>query len=162
MYEAGGAQYFDMLGLNAPGYLAPPDLDPAVVASDPRYGGFRWNAFRHVEDMRRIMVEYGDGHKQIAILEMGWTTDPVHPDYSWFAVTEERQAEYLARAYEYAREHWYPWVSIMTTIYLPDPSWGPEDEEYWWGVVFPGWPLPEFRPAYDALKELPNWDNGDR
>ncbi|MCC6904210.1 MAG: hypothetical protein IT326_00105 [Anaerolineae bacterium] len=157
MYDAGGAQFFDMLGLNAPGYAAPPQTDPAVTVSNPEYGGFRWNAFRHVEDMRRIMVANGDAHKQVAILEMGWTTDRINPDYKWFAVSPQEQAEYLAGAYWYARQHWQPWAGIMTTIYIPDPYWDSSREEYWWGITFPGWPEPIYRPAYFALKGLPDW-----
>jgi hypothetical protein len=160
MYEAGGAAYFDMLGLNAPGYAAPPETSPEEAADTPEYGGHRWNAFRHVEDMREIMVQYGDGHKQIAVLEMGWTTDPIHPEYSWFAVTEEQQADYLVGAYWWAREHWQPWIGIMTTIYISDPYWTPEDEEYWWSLTFPGWPEATLRPAYEALSQLPDWSDG--
>jgi hypothetical protein len=157
MYEAGAAQYFDMLGVNAPGYAAPPEVSPEEAASTPAYGGHRWNAFRHVEDIRQIMLMYGDGQKQIAILEMGWTTDPVHPEYSWFRVSEEQQAEYLVNAYWYAYEHWRPWIGIMTAVYIADPYWTPEDEQYWWSISLPNWPETITRPAYDALGELPDW-----
>jgi hypothetical protein len=30
-----------------------------------------------VEDLRALMVANGDGHKQVAVLEMGWTVDEV-------------------------------------------------------------------------------------
>jgi hypothetical protein len=160
MYEAGGAAYFDMLGLNAPGYAASPQTSPEETASNPDLGGHRWNAFRHVEDMREIMVEYGDGHKQVAILEMGWTLDPHNPEYAWFAVTREQQAEYLAGAYWWARLNWQPWIGIMTTIYIPDPYWTPDDEEYWWSITLPTWPKTVVRPAYEALSNLPDW-SGD-
>jgi hypothetical protein len=154
MYDAGGAAYFDMLGVNAPGYAAPPQADPAQVAATPELGGHRWNAFRHVEDIRRVMVENGDTHKQIAILEMGWTTDPIHPEYSWFAVSQQQQAEYLVGAYRYAQQHWQPWIGIMTTIYIAQPYWTPENEEYWWAITYPDWPETRVRPAYEALKGL--------
>ncbi len=159
MYEAGAAEYFDMLGVNAPGYAVPPETDPAVVAATPELGGHRWMSFRHVEDIRQIMLEYGDGETQIAILEMGWTTDPIHPDYSWYAVTEQQQAEYLEGAYWYARQHWQPWIGLMTTIYLADPYWTQDDEEYWWAVSYPDWPETRTRPAFDALMGLPDWDD---
>lgn len=159
MYEAGVDEVCDMIGVNAPGYAMPPQIDPAVVAADPALGGHRWMAFRHVEDIRRIMLEYGDGETQIAILEMGWTTDPVHPDYSWYAVSEQQQAEYLAGAYWYARQHWQPWIGIMTTIYLPDPYWTEDNEEYWWAVSYPDWPETRVRPAFDALMGLPDWED---
>ncbi len=150
MYDAGAAAYFDVLGANAPGYKAPPELDPAA-AEAPEYGGGRWFAFRHVEDLRALMVANGDGHKQVAILELGWTTDQVNPDYAWHAVDEATQADYLVRAYQYAAAHWRPWVGLMTTIYIAEWEWTPENEQWWWAVVLPdGTP----RPAYFALKEM--------
>ena len=150
MYDAGAADYFDVLGVNAPGYKAPPELDPAD-ALDEEYGGGRWFAFRHVEDVRGLMVANGDGHKQVAILEMGWTLDEVNPDYAWHAVDEATQAEYLVRAYQYAAEHWQPWMGLMVTIYIADWEWTPDDEQWWWSIVLPdGTP----RAAYNALKEM--------
>lgn len=160
IYDAGGAEYFDMLGVNAPGYSAPPQTSPEEAANNPELGGYRWTAFRHVEDIREIMVEHGDSYKQIAILEMGWTVNPgIHTEYSWFAVTEEQQAEYLAGAYWWARLHWQPWIGIMTAIYIADPYWTTENEEYWWAITFPDWPDTKVRPAYDALSGLPDWNS---
>ncbi len=151
MYGAGADAYFDVLGLNAPGYKAPPELAPEE-AENPEYGGGRWFAFRHVEDMREIMVANGDGEKQVAILEMGWTLDEVNPSYAWFAVDEKTQADYLVRAYQYAAENWQPWIGLMTTIYIADYHWTPENEQWWWSIVLPdGTP----RQAYNALKEMP-------
>jgi hypothetical protein len=151
MYDAGAADYFDVLGLNAPGYKAPPELDPADAEAE-EYGGGRWFAFRHVEDMRALMVTNGDGHKQVAILEMGWTLDQVNPEYTWYAVDEATQADYLARAYQYAAANWQPWMGLMVAIYIADAEWTPENEQWWWSIVLPdGTP----RPAYDALREMP-------
>ncbi|RMF29380.1 MAG: hypothetical protein D6759_14000 [Chloroflexi bacterium] len=156
MYEAGAAPYFDMLGLHAPGYKAPPELSPDEVAASPEYGGQRFFAFRHVEDMRAIMERYGDGDKQIAITEMGWTSDP-RPDspYHWHAVTEEQKADYLVRAFRYARDHWRPWVGLMVVAFLGNPYWTPEDEQYWWAITEPGDGTEvRLRPAYEALKAM--------
>jgi polysaccharide biosynthesis protein PslG len=163
MYDAGASAYFDVLGLNAPGYKAPPEL-PADAAEDPAYGGGRWFAFRHVENMRAIMVANGDGHKQVAILEMGWITDEdqravdgrslrdFHESYAWHAVDEQTQADYLVGAYQYAHDHWQPWIGLMTTIYIADYDWTPEQhEQWWWAIVLPdGTP----RLAYHALREM--------
>ena len=152
MYDAGAADYFDVLGLHAPGFKAPPETSPDEAAVNLEYGEGRWFAFRHVEDMRAIMVANGDGDKQVAILEMGWTLDEVNPDYAWFAVDEQTQANYLVRAYQYATENWQPWIGLMTTIYIADYNWTPEDhEQWWWSIVLPdGTP----RLAYDALGEM--------
>jgi len=137
MYAADAAPWFDVLGLNAPGYKAPPDLSPDEAEKE--YGN-RWMCFRHVEDMRGIMVEAGDGSKQIALLEVGWTIDP-RPDthYSWHAVSEDEQAQYLVGAYRYAAAHWRPWIGLITTIYIADISWTPNDEQYWWAINVAGY-----------------------
>lgn len=152
MYEAGAAPYFDLLGVHAPGFLYPPEISPGEVAE--KHDGHRFFCFRHVEDMREIMARYGDEDKQVAVLEMGWTTDPVHPDYAWFAVTEAQKADYLVRAYQYAKEHWSPWIGPMVVISIADPSWTEENEQYWWAITEPGWPKTRVRPAYEALREM--------
>ncbi len=152
MYDAGAAEYFDVLGLNAPGYKAPPTISPDE-GEKVEWGNGRWFVFRHVEDMREIMVQNGDGDKQVAILEMGWVLQQdIHESYEWHGVTEEQQAEYLVGAYEYAKEHWQPWIGLMTTLYLADADWNPEDyEQYWWAINLPdGTP----RPAFWALQEM--------
>jgi hypothetical protein len=155
MYEAGAAPYFDALGVNAPGYKAPPEVSPEEAAATQEYGGQRFFCFRHVEDMREIMVQYDDGEKQVVILEMGWTADP-RPEspYHWHAVTPEQKADYLVRAFEYANEHWRPWVGLMTVLSVADPRWTPESEQYWWAITDPVWPGTEVRPAYEALRAM--------
>jgi hypothetical protein len=172
MYEAGAAPYFDLLGLNAPGYKAPPELSPEEAANPENgYGGHPIFCFRHVEDMRAIMERFGDGGKQVAILEFGWHTDtrPEHPDYAWFGVTPEQQADYLVRAFQYAREHWSPWIGPMFVWNIPDSHWTPDDEEFWWGIVDPfwwgfegddeAWAGGALRPAYTALAQMEKPDN---
>ncbi|MBI3286454.1 MAG: hypothetical protein HYZ68_00245 [Chloroflexi bacterium] len=156
MYEAGAKPYFNVLGLHAPGYKAPPEMSPDEVADRPEYGGQRFFAFRHVEDMRRIMEEFGDGAKQVAILEFGWTSDP-RPDspYYWHAVSEETKADYLVRAYQFAQANWAPWIGLMSLIYITDADWTPDDEQYWWAITDPGYPQTQVRPAYERLKAMP-------
>jgi hypothetical protein len=154
MYEAGAAPYFDLLGVHAAGFAAPPEVSPEEAATNPAYGGQRFFCFRHVEDIREIMVRYGDGEKQVAVTEMGWTSDPVHPEYSWFAVTEEQKADYLVRAFRYARDHWQPWIGPMFVLSIADHDWTPDEEQYWWAITEPGWPLTVVRPAYEALKDM--------
>ncbi len=149
MYQAGFSKVYDVLGLNAPGYKSPPETDPG----DPSLDGQRWQVFRHVEDMRAIQVAQGDGVKQAAILEMGWTLDTIHPDYAWFAVTEVQQAQYLVGAYQYAAAHWRPWLGLMTMIYLPDPQWTEADEQFWWSIATPGY-NPVMRQAFIDLANM--------
>jgi hypothetical protein len=158
MYAAGAQGSFDVLGVNAAGFKAEPCADPGQVAlspdltnNDPSSPDLkRIYAFRHVEDVRALMVQQGDVDKQMAILEMGWTTDarPGSP-YLWFAVDRDQQARNLVGAFQCARQMWQPWMGFMSVIYIPDPGWTQQQEYYWWSITNPdGTP----RPAYTALK----------
>ena len=166
MYQAMGGNsdgYFDVLGVHGAGFAAPPELDPAVAAADkPRYGGYRFFSFRHVEDIRAMMERYGDADKRVAILEFGWTTDPVNPAYKWHGadagITEELKGKYLICALEYAKQHWRPWVGLMSVITMPNLAWledgNPNDEEqYWWAIMEPS-PIDQkyLRAAYVLLQ----------
>lgn len=145
LYDLEFQQWFDVLGVHAPGY-APPEIDPADAP-----GGNRFFSFRRVEDIRRLMIRNGDAARQMAILEVGWTTDPNDPAYSWFAVDEETQARHLVEAYRYAAEHWSPWVGLMSAIYIADTGWTDDDEERWWAITTPD---NYVRPAYIALANM--------
>lgn len=161
MYAAGAKPYFDLLGAHAAGFKAEPEPDPALVAQDPALTNNdpsppdlkRAYSFRHVEDLRAIMVKHGDDAKQVAIMEMGWTSDP-RPDspYAWHSVTEQQKGDYLVRALHFARQNWSPWVGMMTVLYLPSPTWKSDNEQYHWAIADPnGTP----RYAYKAIKSMP-------
>jgi polysaccharide biosynthesis protein PslG len=160
MYQNGLRGSYDLLGVHAAGYKADPCADPGEVAQDPTLTNGdpsspelrRVYAFRHVEDVRQVMVEQGDADKQIGVLEMGWTTDqrPSSP-YAWHAVSREQQAQNLVGAFQCARQNWSPWIGLMSVIYIADPSMTQQSEQYWWAITNPdGTP----RPAYTALKTL--------
>ncbi len=149
MYDAGAKPYFDMLGAHGAGYKAPPEMDPGQVATDPNYynvgdpncpgDACRIYSFRHVEDLRQIMVNNGDANKRVVVLEFGWTRDerPNSP-YYWHRVEDEFvQGEYMVRAYQYAKAHWQPWVAVMSLIYMPDAKWTQNDEQFWWSIIEP-------------------------
>jgi uncharacterized protein YraI len=149
MYQAMGGNsdgYFDMLGVHGAGFAAPPELDPAQAAAEQRYGGYRFFAFRHVEDIRAIMERYGDSDKRIVLLEFGWTFDPVNPSYKWHGadagITDMVQGDYLRRAYQYAAANWSGWIGLMSLLTMPNLDWlndgNPQDEEqYWWAILEP-------------------------
>jgi len=157
LYQAGFQQHCDMVGMHAAGYKAPPELSPDDLVADPNqtYGQHRFNCFRRVEDLRAIMEKYGDGDRRVVLLEFGWTTDTIHPEYSWHAVTQEEQADYLVRAYKYAQAHWQPWIALMSTIYIANSDWTKEREEYWWAITYPNYPTPLVKPAYESLRDMP-------
>lgn len=153
MYRAGFQQYVDAVGVHAPGF-SPPSYGPDDAE---REGRGRWFAFRRPEDLRKIMLKYGDEARQMAILEMGYTTDPIHPDYAWYAVTEEERARYMVEAFDYMRDHWRPWVGLVSVIYMQKPGWTRADEQYWWSIST----LDRFHtPAFMALAQMAKYCDG--
>ena len=162
LYKAMGSSngYFDMLGVHGAGFAAPPELDPAEAAASQKYGGYRFFAFRHVEDIRAIMVRNGDEGKRVVLLEFGWTFDSVNPAYKWHGadagIDQFVQADYLKRAYVYAAANWQPWIGLMSMLTMPNIDWledgNPQDEEqFWWAIMDPGYPDLKFRAAYIVL-----------
>jgi hypothetical protein len=160
MYAVGAKDSFDLLGVHAAGFKAEPCADPGVVAQDAALtnndpspeSAKRMYAFRHVEDVRELMVQQGDANKQMAILELGWTTDVrTGSPYAWHAVSRDQQATSLVEAVRCARQRWQPWMAFMTVIYIPDPAWTQQLEQYWWSITNPDGTA---RPAYTALKQF--------
>jgi polysaccharide biosynthesis protein PslG len=102
MYGANVKGAFDVLGVNAAGFTAPACMDPQQVAEDPSLTdndqtlpveGRRVYAFRHVEDIRGIMADRGDGNKPVAILDMNQASQ--------------------ADAFACAQERWSPWIGFI-------------------------------------------------
>lgn len=155
LYAGNFQQYVDVVGAHAVGFAAP-EFSPDDAEQLTDRG--RWASFRRIEDLRRIMIDAGDAARQMAILEMGWTTDPrPTSQMAWFAVDELTQADYLRRALIYAAENWRPWVGLITLIYSADPGWTTNDEEYWWSLIrFKGDPrMEQVTPAFRELVEIP-------
>jgi hypothetical protein len=147
LFDAGlkGGVNYDVLG--AHGNTQAPEVDVALnsLPTFPHASFY----FRRVEELRDIQVRAGDADRQIWFLEFGWTADKVHPDFAWFAVSEDKKAENIVKAYAYARTHWSPWIGVMTLWTLSDPTWTPADEKYWWAISNPdGTP----RAALNAVK----------
>ena len=56
----------------------------------------------------------------------------IHPNYSWFAVSEDKKGDNILNAFQYARDHWQPWIGVMTLWTVLYPTWTPQREEDWW------------------------------
>lgn len=145
--------YYDVLGAHPGSNSNAPDQ---IWPENP--GAYGWSDhrsfyFRRIEDLRAVMVENGEGHKQIWLTEFGWTTRNPAPGYEYGQyISEAQQAEYLTRAFEIARTEW-PYIGVMFVWNLNfavvvDPN----DEKGPWGVLRADW---SHRPAYDALKAMP-------
>jgi hypothetical protein len=149
LYAAGIKGKFDALGAHA-NTQAPEVAVPLGSLKDFPHASFY---FRRIEQLRDTMVENGDSQKPIWLVEWGWTSDQVHQAYSWFAVSEDKKADNIVGAFTYARDHWQPWIGVMMLWTLPDPTWGPDREEYWWAITNPdGSPRQAYTRVRDARR----------
>jgi hypothetical protein len=131
MYNAGFSGSYDVLGLNANAQVADPTAAPGSV------GGFADGSFyfRRIEQLRAIEVRNGDT-SPVWLMEFGWTSDPIHADRAWYAVSQQQAANSILTAIQYARANW-PWMGVMTLWGMADPTWTADREEYWWMVSNP-------------------------
>jgi polysaccharide biosynthesis protein PslG len=149
LYDVGMRPCFDVLGAHGVGYKAPPWISPEEIAANKQlWGGHASFGFRRVEQLRQVMVRYGDANKQIWLTEFGWTSDPIHQSYAWHRVTEQQKAEYIVGAFQWAATHWRPWIGVMVVWNMPASDWGESREEYWWSITNPDGTT---RAAYDRL-----------
>jgi hypothetical protein len=146
LYAAGAKGFFDVLGSHPYGFASSPDqLNPNGVTD-----------FRRVADQYQVMVEQGDGQKEVWATEFGWllTASCDWPDRNWQKVSEQDQASYLVRAYEVARTEW-PWMGAMFVFNLDFAMvpWYQEcDPMRYYSLLDPsGSP----RQAYTSLKAMP-------
>ena len=142
MYDAGAADYFDILAMQGYGLWSGPTdrrMQPRVVNfSRPRF-------------IRDIMVQNGDAHKPIWISEMNWNAAPEDVEPRYGRVTLAQQARYAVLAYQRAQEEW-PWVGVINFWYFKraDDTWERNRQpEAYFRMVRPGF---EPLPVYEALK----------
>ncbi len=103
IYQAGGAGFFDAISSH-----------PYAFGHDPDYHDEWGLSFTRAASQHQVMVESGDETTPLWITELGWVMTSAWDlgEHAQWAVTEEQQAEYLARAYRKAEEEW-PWVGAM-------------------------------------------------
>ncbi|MEM7536327.1 MAG: hypothetical protein AAF639_29360 [Chloroflexota bacterium] len=99
MYDAGAADYFDILSVHSYGWHSEPDESPGPEIVN----------FRRTELLRDIMVANGDADKTVMITEGGWND---HPRWTR-AVRPSKRIRYTIRAYEFAQKEW-PWVESVS------------------------------------------------
>jgi polysaccharide biosynthesis protein PslG len=146
MYMAGLQGQFDALGAHANTQAPEVAATPGSLKDFPHASFY----FRRIEQLQQAMVSAGDSAKQIWLTEWGWTSDTVHNAFRWFAVSEDKKADNLVQAFQYARGNWTPWIGVMSVWTLPDPTWTKDNEEYWWAIASPdGTP----RPAYLRIRD---------
>ncbi len=166
MYAAGAKPYFGFLGAHGAGFKAPPEMDPAEVSTNADYynkgdvncpgPACRIYCFRHVEDLRQIMVDNGDQKKKVVVLEFGWTIDSralIRPMAGTPSPRSSRPTISCGPT-SMPKQNWQPWIGVMSLIYMPDIDWTENDEQYWWSIAVPNYPQFYPREAYNALKAM--------
>jgi hypothetical protein len=155
-YNNGEAKrYFDVLGAHPGSNNNPPDtLWPGQPGPGPGWTNDPSFYFRRIEQLRQIMVDNGDGNKQMWLTEFGWDSTPTPPPGYEYAkqISEEQQAQYIARAFQKGYYD-YPWMGVMMlwqlNFALPSVTANPDDEKNGWGIVRrDGSP----RPSYYAVQ----------
>ncbi|GAB4122715.1 MAG: cellulase family glycosylhydrolase [Roseiflexaceae bacterium] len=134
----------------------PSYIEGCQPAPDRCWNDHPTHYFRHVENIRKLMVEYGLGDHQIWITEYGWATPNNTPNFEFGNLTSlEQQAEYVQRAIEYVDQNYrdeqgHPWVGAMFIWNLNfSILWGaqgnPQHEQASFSLLNPDWsPRPTF------------------
>ena len=160
MYNAGLKYYCDAIGAHPSGYANPPDVYYRGGDFDPSRGFDDHPSFffrNTMEDYYNIMVKNGDGGKRIWATEFGWPTNdgmgvPPSPGYEFAAnLTEQQQADYIVRAYQWAKSWGHAGVMFLWNLNFW-PVVGAENEMAKYSIVRGDWSP---RPAYTALKNMP-------
>jgi polysaccharide biosynthesis protein PslG len=115
--------YFDVQAVHPGGSANPPDtLWPDNPSTAQGWTTDATFYFRHVEDVHKLMLEYGLGDHQVWITEFGWATQNNTPGFEFGnQISYDQQAEYIVGAMRRAREQ-YPWVGNM---FLWNLNFGP-------------------------------------
>lgn len=156
------ARWFDVLGVQAYGAGNHPDTYyPGNISSNPEWVNAPEFYFRHVEQLRAVMVNAGLEEVPIWIAEMGWPVGVHHPSYGYGRyITERLQARYIARAFEIMRTEW-DWVEVAMIWNLNAAGYGEPDNPFSGFSVTNADGSP--RPAYDAIVDMvTSWDTKTR
>lgn len=150
-------QFFDAQAVHPGGAANPPDtLWPDNPSKAQGWNDHQTHYFRHIENVRRFMIEEGVGDHQIWITEFGWATKNITPGYEFGnQVSFDQQRDYIIgamkRTYEeYRDEKGDPWVGVtflwnMNYAVIKGAQNEPLHEQASFGILDPDWsPRPSF------------------
>lgn len=110
LYDAGFADYCDIVMANGYGFDQPPAAEPAPDKLN----------LRRVELLREVMERNGDDAKPIWLNEYAWNAAPADWPIErtpWLRVSEEQQARYTIEGIRYMRDHW-SWLGVVNIWYF--------------------------------------------
>ena len=132
LYDAGGAAYFDALGVHAYVGNQDPNADPTTCTP---------MCFRDIELYRQVMEQRGDTAKRAMISELG-TMEQTSVDmgqYAWMELPTDQRADYLVQALHMASTQ-YSWVmgaTVFNLDYAAVSSLPPTSERGWFSLLNP-------------------------
>jgi hypothetical protein len=164
-------QYFDAQALHPGAAANPPDtlypenpsrIEGCQPAPDRCWNDHPTHYFRHIENIRKLMVDQGLGDHQIWITEYGWATPNTTPNFEFGnLMTLDKQAEYVTQAInrvynQYRDEQGRSWVGAMFLWNMNFAVlWGaqgnPNHEQASFSILNPDWSP---RPTFIALQGL--------
>jgi hypothetical protein len=130
LYDAGGAAYFDVLGMHA--YVGNQDPGTDPTACTPM-------CFRDIELYRGVMEQRGDAAKQAYITEFG-TLEQASTDlgpYAWMQLPAHARADYLVEALHMASTQ-YAWLvgaTVFNLDYATSTSMPLTSERPWFSLL---------------------------
>jgi hypothetical protein len=157
MYAAGAQKYFDALGVRVDGYNNPPGDTPQLSSvATTTYKGHTSFYFRHYEDVRVLMVKYGDEAHNIWLTSAGWASSPQVIEGMEYAadVTEDQQSDYLIQAVLQAQSQPYIGAIIVNNFNLATIGTTPPNLVYY-SMLRTDWSA---RPAFLTIAQLRQGD----
>jgi hypothetical protein len=149
--------YFDAQAVHPGGSANPPDtLWPDNPSHADGWTTDRTFYFRHVEDVRKVMEEYGMADHPIWITEFGWATHNTSPGFEFGnQISFQQQADYIVGAMQLTADK-YPWVDAMflwnlNFAPLQAQSGNPLHEQASFGILNADYSP---RPAYWAIQKF--------
>ena len=154
-------KFFDVQAVHPGGSANPPEtMWPDNPSKAEGWTTDKTFYFRHVEDVRKFMVEEGVGDHQLWITEFGWATKNVTPGYEFGnQVTLDQQGQYILDAMQlayknYRNEDGSPWLGNMFLWNMNFAVlWGAQDqplhEQASFGILNPDWSP---RPGFNAVQ----------
>jgi len=133
LYQAGAADYFDVLAVHTYGFTEPPEAEPGENILN----------FRRAELLHDIMQRYDNPQKPISITESGWNDSP-----RWTkAVRPAQRIQYTINAFQYAEQNW-DWLDKLCVwvFRYPAPTFSYPD---YFTFVTPDFQL---KPIYYAVQ----------
>ncbi|MDO8673095.1 MAG: hypothetical protein Q7O66_16930, partial [Dehalococcoidia bacterium] len=149
MYQAGVKDYCDAIGVH--GTVVMPYAANLAAGANGDHGSFY---FRRFEQIRDIMVKYGDQDKQMWFTEFGWPSSTESLANFPYAtkISEAQQSEWLVQAYQLAKVRGYVGVMLLWNLnFAPTAEANDVLAKAAYSVLHRDWSP---RPGYNALAAM--------